>query len=733
MPKFKIEMELTSINERILLTDFDSSENKNNGVTFNENLSEEENGIYNLSFSIAEEFGRKDKINIGSLISVGRPIWLHLYNPNKLVRMVISSFTPVIGPENIIYEIETRDYASYAFARNNAGLTLDTIEDDDFVDWMIQRTLPFPPKIKNIADHILQRGWLQRPNGLEGWTVEVDDWVPNPNPDNIRAKSAISLNFGVSDSNTYNALTELANLSNTFLVFDYINEKVIFLDKESLERDKNYTLRRDFNIQNLGISYSAEELYSIFYVQGGENEFGLATILSEATTYQDNFLFNFNYFKDKNLITENQKTEIENKINIDLASINNSLIDVIREKFTLIGSISELESQISALADTMMLTEGNGYRDLFIQISEIFFRKQIDSDKSVEQNISTPPFTAIWSTLPEGKAGFVFSFPATINYDNNIINVENQNTIIEVDNIEFTISFTSGAESTTTNGYTFFYTPIEGNVRADRLTMLSSRAFFSQTISWDILKPVFPYLFQLDMLDGNASINAARARWQQRVDVIKEAWDEAAAIIASSEDQAVITANETLINQTYRIGIGDYDPETGQLDPNKPGKFTIILSLFDEFDSQYSRLTVPRVLQRYRNLVATKQNFWYDLKKNRQHIFVEGYYDNDIETTPQDLKEQAEAIYLDYQKPLEDFSITYIDVSDLVGINIDFIQPGDFVTLKEDKLKIQQNEISKLKVAQISRVLRDKGNINLTIYRHNMINTIVEKIMARSQ
>jgi hypothetical protein len=72
--------------------------------------------------------------------------------------MVISSFSPVIGPKNVIYNIEAQDYASYSFAKNNVGLTLDTISDEDFNDWMDQRSLSFPPKIKNIADHILQRG-----------------------------------------------------------------------------------------------------------------------------------------------------------------------------------------------------------------------------------------------------------------------------------------------------------------------------------------------------------------------------------------------------------------------------------------------------------------------------------------------------------------------------------------------------------------------------------------------
>jgi hypothetical protein len=33
---------------------------------------------------------------------------------------------------------------------------------------MKQRNKSFPPKIEDIANHILQRGWLQRPNGTDG-------------------------------------------------------------------------------------------------------------------------------------------------------------------------------------------------------------------------------------------------------------------------------------------------------------------------------------------------------------------------------------------------------------------------------------------------------------------------------------------------------------------------------------------------------------------------------------
>jgi hypothetical protein len=157
--------------------------------------------------------------------------------------------------------------------------------------------------------------------------------------------------------------------------------------------DKGYTLRRDFNIQNFGLTYSAQELYSIFYVQGGEDELGRTTILSDATAYQDNFLFNFNYFKDRSLVADDDT--IETAINNTLGPINNSLISIIRERLNLIGRIRELETQLALLADTMMLTQDGGdYMSLFFQLNDIFFRRETDAD-SETKTFSTPVFTAI--------------------------------------------------------------------------------------------------------------------------------------------------------------------------------------------------------------------------------------------------------------------------------------------------------------------------------------------------
>jgi hypothetical protein len=72
MAKFRIELE--NQNQRILLMDYDSTIDEKDGFTFNEELSEQENDLFNLDFSIPEKVGRNKEINLGNLIAIGRPL-----------------------------------------------------------------------------------------------------------------------------------------------------------------------------------------------------------------------------------------------------------------------------------------------------------------------------------------------------------------------------------------------------------------------------------------------------------------------------------------------------------------------------------------------------------------------------------------------------------------------------------------------------------------------------------
>ena len=756
MPKFKIEMELTSITERILLTDFDSSEGKNQGIAFNESLTEEENSLYRLTFSIAEDFGRTETINIGKLISIGRPIWLHTTYPNRSIRMVISSFTPVIGPENTIYEIEAQDYASYAFSRNNVGLTLDTMIDEDFIDWAKTNSVTLSPKIEDIANHILQRGWLQKYDGITGWKVEVDEWQPDVEPE-IPAKSEIQLNLEVSGSNTYGALVTLAETSNTFLDFDYdypngANPKVYFWNKENLELDKNYTLQRGMNLENFTLRYDGENLYSIFYIDGAEDELGLRTLLTDVTEYKDNFLFNFNYFKDRDLIPDN--TTIEDDIVNNLGPINKKLQQAIRDKFNTIGRIRELETEVQILAERVGTSTPEDYAENFQALAAFFERKSQEFETKIEERtFTTPWFTMLWSSLTD-ISSFSFDNPVTIKYRNEILTDPN-GSFMTSEGIELYIAFQPGVDfvANVQNGITYYYKVENPDFVLEELTIISSRVQYSETVEFTSKKLNSNYLYfgTLDKLDGEDAIDEAEDRWWNRIQDIRNLWLEDLQYIDCLNsntttgvcepfwipDDALARSDlkegiEKRIDD-YIIGIGNYDLDANEINENSPGKFTLIYSLFEKFREDYALLGKETIMERYRSATNSKKDFWYNLKQNRQHVFVEGYYENDFESVPSILKQQAEAVYLNFQKPSEEFGMSYVDISDLLGVNLNLVRPGDFVTLKEDKLDIVSTKESKLKVAQVARVLRDKSNITLTIYRYNMVNTILEKIMASNQ
>lgn len=71
--------------------------------------------------------------------------------------MVISSISPVIGPSNLVFNVEAQDYASYVFSKNNAGLSLDTIDSEDFLEWL-EILDEENSTITNIGNYILERG-----------------------------------------------------------------------------------------------------------------------------------------------------------------------------------------------------------------------------------------------------------------------------------------------------------------------------------------------------------------------------------------------------------------------------------------------------------------------------------------------------------------------------------------------------------------------------------------------
>jgi hypothetical protein len=611
--------------------------------------------------------------------------------------------------------------------------------------------------ILNISNYILERGWLRTRYR------EDDEWLFNGWSTQIIGTNK-QLNLEVSDSNTYNALIELANLSNMHLRFDYINQKVIFVDKESETLDKKYTIKRDFNLQNMGLSYNGENMYSIFYVDGAEDEFGFTTLLSQETDYLDNFLYDFNYFKDRGLLSEADYLDITNKLNIDLKQININLKQAITEKYTQIGLINDSWSRINNLAEILPApTQFQNYVQTFLDFNSEFYRPTIGTpvDVTVSQNFVV--LNILWNDLPSSLVASVngtIQYPIVFNYWGKQYKAENSNEINLTQGVKIEIRTTTASGFTVFPNqdawYKFYYrvtNATNANFDVRRLNVVSIAARFEisridQGVPY--IKPFFDLLYKYD------GLNEINKYYNNILKIITDFSNQ------KTEDQAEINCIATytapyaesspcykyniaedpsirLSRQLYlEQNIEDYVNFIGQdlgSGAKYIGKYTLIKDTFTKygFSTYDPSPSTLKIMDRYRAAILAKQNFWYNLKEDRQHLFSEGYYENSIETNSESLLEQVEVIYQDYKKPLEDFTITYIDISDIIGLNIQDISVGDFITLREDMLEIQNTSTSKLKVASISRTLRDKANISLQIYRYSLINNILEKIVAKNR
>jgi len=637
--------------------------------------------------------------------------------------------------------------------------------------------------VENIANHILERGWLRRRTETEnsftfqGWSITGD------------RLNAIT-NIALSDSNTYNGLIDLANSLNMNVLFNYNSSRVIFVDRESNALDKNYTLRRGSTIQDYGISYDGNDMYTVFYVQGGLDEFGLTTILSDSTPYKDNFLYNFDYFQSKGLANSAAiKSQFETRTENSLVTINELLQDLIREEADRLGIISVNRARFRALSDAILGAGENTNVD-YSDLNKLF--KDIKLISSIETKALTPVFTEKWSKA-NSNYKFDLSFPVKIEYDDEEQIFATDGATHTVAGVLLTLTLIPPVEEPdidefeyTKNGLTIYgrHADDPSTFDSEKFEVISSKIQYKINVIFETTDEVSPYLDDLFRYDGQRSITDERARLQNEVDQIQERWNERfeyqqclSTILYNGEpleevdieninptdllsDELIVSSawdNEksfcalnfslprfvveakTILEaypaevEDFQKVIGNYNPETGEFDPNELGIFNFMLKKFDRALENYVPATsLDPVLPRLRSAKLRKQQFWYDLKKDRQHIFVEGYFDNEIETTPQTLKDQAEAIFIEHQNPNENFNITQINISDVVGVEVQEVQVGDFVRIRDERLPVPISSESKLKVASINKILRDDANITLTIYRYNLINRILERIIQAS-
>lgn len=412
---FKISIEYKK--EYILLSEF--SNYKNNTLTTEEELTEEENSKYSLNFKIFEEVGGSktltpETFNLKDYLKIGRKIKLELLDSEdsvyETIYLIISSISPEGHSDNIAWNISATDLFSFIFSKNNTELVLDTIESESFLEWM-ERTkvteegIEFNSNldrlslfrvgtVKDIAEYILQRGHLRKEydesdsdyDNLLQWRIAFEGEESKSQDELIiNDPSNQKVNISLSGSNTYNALVELTFLSNSLLHIDYDSKTIRFRDRGSDFFKKNYTLSPDFNLQELNLNYNSDSFFPLFFITGGEDDFGLSIGIVPSLSYSQYKIIKYNLDLIKNpgttlLVAE----EISNKYNINLIPVQDNT-----KKF-------------------LINFGGNGFpSDFFMNDSETVYFKEnlLSSSIEIESSEQIESFKNILNSVLEYEKG----------------------------------------------------------------------------------------------------------------------------------------------------------------------------------------------------------------------------------------------------------------------------------------------------------------------------------------
>jgi hypothetical protein len=245
----------------------------------------------------------------------------------------------------------------------------------------------------------------------------------------------------------------------------------------------------------------------------------------------------------------------------------------------------------------------------------------------------------------------------------------------------------------------------------------------------------------------------------ENIDILK------AEILSSSEPEVILESQKSSFEKDYDgylALVGNCSIQGNQIILNDiPGKLTIIydfyqrykelfyLDLLDFYKSeglisndssvgsliQFIKENESPILKQFFNIKKEKEKFWYDLKNGSNgapgygQFLTEGYYENSIENSSFNLYKQALDSIKFHSHPSEDYSLTYIDSSQIIGSPINLIGVGDLIQVNSKKLGILKNENNLVEVTQINRELRDDSNIQLTVDQIRKNTSFIEKLL----
>ena len=377
--------------------------------TYDENLSIKNNSQYSLTFSIYKY--QENKVHpLFFMITEGRRI--RLTTANDVIDFIITGITPNTTSHNTVYQVTCQDVFSYEWSRHNISLDYSTDTPANIREHALAiLQLSQLNNRYSIDDNLEKTDYVKFPNLA---TTSMVEWAQTTLT-TMEVSASTPYNLLIKLAEQYNAIIKVTYPSKR--TDNILDKAVITFDNSELISYKGYSLRPDVNLTSFSISRKMDNFCSILHMIGGETADGnpvslLPQIPSEVqdyflnTTYRDNtlqknwteidsselyncflnycntkdielitdnltlqkfffalsnvvksggnFLYNFDYFKTTQLITDLEYNKLINHMNFNMRNANliyncyNHKYTKMLSEFTLVES--DMNFYISSLA-----------------------------------------------------------------------------------------------------------------------------------------------------------------------------------------------------------------------------------------------------------------------------------------------------------------------------------------------------------------------------------------------
>ena len=232
--------------------------------TYDENLQIKDNSQYSFSFSVAKYID--GEVNpIFYLLTENRRLRLQTYD--RKIDFIITSITPNITKNNVVYSISCQDTFSYDLSKQKATISYETNA---------------PMNIRDLAQQILTTAQLEGRWQIDS-ALESQYYADFPSYQKLTAGATntthrMMASLTVSNSTPYNAFIELCKKFNATLIVEYSDIEgypgTIGFSNKVNANFSGYHLRADINMSAFSVSRKTDNFCSIMHISGGEDADG---------------------------------------------------------------------------------------------------------------------------------------------------------------------------------------------------------------------------------------------------------------------------------------------------------------------------------------------------------------------------------------------------------------------------------------------------------------------------